>query len=93
MTSLAKFLYKIASNIDETPVISKISKIAIGSSLIIGLSLYLVFSKPKTKPGHDLGSSEKPQALRNETLRTIESEKRLLEEHRRKENQSQQEMK
>jgi len=88
MTSLAKFLYRVASNVDETRVMSKTSKIAIGSSLIFGLSIYLVFSKPKTKPGHDLGSSEKPQALRNETLRTIESEKRLLEQHK-----NQQEMK
>jgi hypothetical protein len=77
MGSLARFLYKVADNIDKHPLPQPI-KIFLGAGVIYGVSIYLVYSKPTTKPGHDLGSSEKPQAIRNETVRTLESEKRLL---------------
>jgi hypothetical protein len=77
MGSVARFLYKVADNVDRHPLPQPI-KIFIGAGFIYGLSIYLVYSKPTTKPGHDIGSSEKPQAIRNETVRTLESEKRLL---------------
>jgi hypothetical protein len=77
MGSVARFLYKVADNVDKHPLPQPI-KIFIGAGFIYGLSIYLVYSKPTTKPGHDIGSSEKPQAIRNETVRTLESEKRLL---------------
>lgn len=50
-------------------------KIAAGVAAIVGFSTWQVFGRAPTKPGHDLASSEKPQALRNETERTLEGEK------------------
>jgi hypothetical protein len=37
-------------------------------------------AEPAKKPGHDLASSEKPEAFRNETKRDLEDEKRKAKE-------------
>ena len=44
---------------------------------IISLAAWQVLSSAQ-KPGHDLASNEKPQALRNETARTLAGEKAKL---------------
>jgi|LauGreSuBDMM15SN_2_FD.fasta_scaffold440350_1 hypothetical protein len=51
----------------------------LGTASIIGIAAYSVTKKPE-KPGHDKFSSEKPQALRGERKRTLEEEKRALQE-------------
>jgi hypothetical protein len=51
----------------------------IGTSTIIGVAAYSVVKKPE-QPGHDKFSSEKPQALRGELRRTLDGEKRALQE-------------
>jgi hypothetical protein len=47
-----------------------------GVSAIVGLACYNVLG-PKTaaRPGHDLASNEKPEALRKETPRNLEIER------------------
>lgn len=51
----------------------------LGTALIIGLAVNQVTKRPE-KPGHDKFSSEKPEALRGERVRSLDSEKRALQE-------------
>lgn len=45
--------------------------------LIAGISTYQVLGQPK-RPGHDLASVEKPEALRGDSKRDLATEKKIL---------------
>ena len=45
----------------------------------LSFAAYGVYSRKPAEPGHDLASTEKPQAMRKEPRRTLEQEKRALQ--------------
>eukprot|EP00934_Nitzschia_sp_Nitz4_P001214 Nitzschia sp. Nitz4//scaffold96_size78090//21566//21970//NITZ4_005489-RA/size78090-augustus-gene-0.1-mRNA-1//1//CDS//3329560558//1214//frame0 len=53
----------------------------LGSTLIIGVCAYPVFSKDQ-RPGHDLFSSEKPEAIRVAQETKRDEYRRLIKEQR-----------
>ena len=55
--------------------------IALGSISIIGVSAYPVFFK-ETRPGHDIFSSEKPEAIRIAQEERRNEYRRLIKEQR-----------
>jgi len=75
---MSRFLYGLLVAADRHPAPRPL-KIAAGSSVLIGLGAYLVLGRPATRPGHDLASSERPQAMRGERARTLEGERAALE--------------
>jgi len=82
MGAPSRFFYGLLMAADRHPAPNAL-KVALGSAAFLGLALALVFGRAAAKPGHDLASSEKPQALRGERSRTLEGEKAALEELRR----------
>ena len=63
--------------------------VALGSTLIIGACAYPVFGREQ-RPGHDLFSSEKPEAIRESQEAKRQEYRRLIKEQR-KEIQAEQE--
>ena len=53
-------------------------KVLLGASVLTGAAVYLVLGRAPQKAGHDLASSEKPQAVRGEKLRTVAGEKAAI---------------
>lgn len=64
--------------------------VAVGSITLIGLCAIPVF-RFNTRPGHDLFSSEKPEAIREAQESRRKEYRRLIEEQRRQQKQEQQE--
>ena len=77
----SRFLFGLLLAADRHPAPNAL-KVALGSAALVGLAAYLVLGRPAKKAGHDLASSEKPQALRGERTRTLEGEKAALSELR-----------
>eukprot|EP00980_Cylindrotheca_fusiformis_P016704 scaffold5024_cov136-Cylindrotheca_fusiformis.AAC.33 len=65
--------------------------IALGSITIIGASAYPVFFK-ETRPGHEIFSSEKPEAIREAQEARREEYRRLIKEQRKKLDEEHQEV-
>ena len=82
MGAPSRLLYGLLMAAQRHPAPNSV-KVALGSSALIGLAAALVLGRPAAKPGHDMASSEKPQAMRGERSRTLEGEKAALEELRR----------
>ena len=55
--------------------------VALGSTLIIGACAYPVFGREQ-RPGHDLFSSEKPEAIRESQEAKRQEYRRLIKEQR-----------
>ena len=72
--SKAYRLANLASGAATTFLIGGVAAVVLG---VCALATAQVLYKP-AKPGHDAFSSEKPQALRKETPRTLEEEKAKL---------------
>ena len=81
MGAPSRFLYGLLLAAERHPAPNAL-KVALGSAALIGLAAFLVLGRPAKKAGHDLASSEKPQALRGERARTLEGEKAALGELR-----------
>ena len=67
------FAYRSLAALDALRIPESL-KVVVALGFVVSLSAYQVLTRPQ-KAGHDALSSEKPQALRNETERTIQAEK------------------
>ena len=82
MGAPSRFLYGLLMSADRHPAPNAL-KVALGSAAFSGTALVLVYGRPSVRGGHDVASSDKPQAMRGERSRTLEGEKAALEELRR----------
>jgi hypothetical protein len=76
-TMAAAFVRRAVGMLDAWKA-NESTKILLVVGGVVGLATYQTLSRAATKDGHNMLSSEKPQALRNESTRSLDDEKAKL---------------